>query len=324
MKTLRLLILAGSLLAWMHVQAQVSEICPAVACDCGSLPLPEWKATCADFEKAIKKSCAANGNSPIDYCSIHGPSAKPLPLAVTFSNLAVLSLAGVEAKHSSVAVLYWSVHKDIDTLKKKVSALFFKEGLELVSVMDRNIDTLFDTQRQVTMSWLVYEQEKEATAAWKMYSDDTLKMSDNLAEYGDELWQAYKVTENPGAKKAYKILAFKVWRLSGKAYEMSAYAYSGSDKNKNAASAWAKGADVAKSILNAKQETKAKPSHINFYRYQAASRLHRASYHFALLENSEDALQMLSQASEISPGNELLALIAKEENAEAADLTGID
>ncbi len=321
MMKLKLLVLSGGMFASISLHAEVSEVCPAISCDCTSLPKAEWQATCADHEKQIKKRCAANKNKPMDYCSIHGPMGTPLPLAMRFTNVAVLPEKDVTAAHKSLDGMYASVHADLATMKKKASSLSFKEALQLAKTLDETINRIFETERQVAMSWLVYEQQKDAVGAWRSYAGDSLDMAEQFTEFADEMWQAYGSENHDGAKKAYKILAFKVWRLAGKAHEMSAYSYAGANKSKKAAKAWSLAADISKVVLAAKQSSKAKLSHINFYRFQAASRLHRASYHFSVTGDSEEALKMLSAANDVSPGDELLALIELEENQEAAELT---
>ncbi|SMF64328.1 hypothetical protein SAMN02745866_04145 [Alteromonadaceae bacterium Bs31] len=322
MAKIRLVALTGVLLA-VQAFAQKAEVCPAISCDCGSLPKPEWQATCEDHETKIKKNCAANANTPADYCSLHGPSAKPLPLAIEFSNISVISEQDLPQQSAKVSQLYSASDNAIKLLKAKLSSYYFKEGLAVSKELDATFDELFDAQRAVTMSWLLHEEEKEALSAWRSYSERSLERAEILSAYSAELWNNYLVEKNGAAKKAYKVLAFKVWRVAGKAYEMSAYAFSGADKSEQAAEAWLSGAGVSQAVLEAKQASQAKASHINFYKYQAASRLHRASYYFALEGEAEDALKTLAMANDVSPGNELAALIALEEDQEAAELTNL-
>ncbi len=319
-----LIVAAGMLLCVLCLSRfAVAEICPAVACDCGSLPKSEWKATCQDYELAIKKKCAANNDRPVDYCSIHGPSARPLPLAVKLADIAVMNPDEIKQLHMGMEQVYKTAHWDLKRFKAMISTVYFKEGLAIAKELDSNIDSMFSTQRTVAVGWHVEGKDRQAIAAWKNYSEQSELLANSLADYADQLWQKHNVEVDASAKKGYKVIAFKTWRMAGKVYEMAAYAYSGAEKNQKAAQTWAKGANVAQALLNAKREINAKASHINYFQHQAASRLHRASYYFSLDGKGEQALSTLAQANDISPSKELLALIELEDASEAEELTNL-
>lgn len=302
-------------------QPQVQEICPQINCDCGSLPIEGWQVVCRTHESKIKASCAANNNTPTAYCSLHGPSASPLPMAIHFSEVMVLPQEAIENLHKNAATMYWSVHSDLSSLKAKTSSAHFREALDLLKIMDRNLDTMFEQQRQVTISWLVYENEDEAAGAWKKYADDSRDMAEDLFAYGQELWQKYQSNTVEATRNAYKVMGFRTLRLSGKAFEMAAYAYAGSDQNKAAARAWSRGSEVSKAIMEGKRESEANSSHVSFYQHQAAARLQRASYHWALEEDSSNATEALMSAQAITPGDDALkAVIEQEESAEAQEV----
>ena len=293
-----------------------SEQCPAIDCDCGSLPREAWIETCKAHELDIKANCVANGNTPADYCSLHGPSAKPLPLAMDFAETTVLVEEELSVKAAEIEALYKASFTDLASMKLKVSSLQFKEALALLKSLDSNADALFSLQRQVTTSWLVYENVGEATSAWRDYAGSSSDIAVKYFAYAEELWGKYSNTTNPAVKKAHKVMAFRLLRIAGKTFEMSAYAYAGADKNKNAAKTWSQASDVSKVILAAKQESGAAVSHINYYRYQTAARLHRASYYWAVEGKQNDALKTLTDARDISPMDELSELIALEESQE--------
>jgi len=307
----------------MAAYGQKTEICPQIDCDCGTLPSEQWQTACSSHERQIKQRCAGNNNVPLDFCSVHGPAATPLPLALKFTEVSVLPEAELDREHKSAANFYSSVYQDLTTMKTKVSALRFKEALSLAKNIDHNIESLFALQRRVTMSWLVYEKSSDAVSAWRNYADDSEEMAQELYDYGQELWGKYSEANNDAAKKAYKVLTFKILRNAGKGYEMAAYGYSGGERSKKAAEVWMEAANVSKTVLAAKKESNADSSHINFYQYQVASRLHRASYHYAIDSENSEALKVLTLAQEVVPQNNLAALIKVEEEKEASALTNL-
>ncbi|WP_075188013.1 hypothetical protein [Teredinibacter haidensis] len=300
----------------LSAAAQEGEVCPLINCDCSSLPSDSWKQTCRTHEQVIKERCAVNGNTPTDFCSLHGPSASPLPLAMKFSDMEVLAEEGLEDTHKETVALYLAIRSDLSSVKVKLSNLQFKNAVVMVKDIDNNVDSLFSAQRQLTMSWLVYEQEKEAVAGWRTYAEESLAMAEDQFAFGAQLWTQYQAADHEGKKKAYKVLALKLMRIAGKSFEVAGYSYAGGDRSKDAAKAWARGAEVSKALMVAKQESGADISHVNFYRYQAASRLHRASYYWAVDQKVEDALAALTLANEISPATELVELLANDDAQE--------
>jgi|GEM_PF-1006716 len=296
--------------------AQAAEICPKIDCDCATLPEGAWQNSCVSHEKNIKARCAKNMNQPTDFCSLHGPAAFPLPLALKLSNIEVVPQETIKSLYSQSGSLYLSLHSDLDSVKAKVSNLNFKAALELLAVMDQNIDNLFDSQRQVTTSWLVYEEEGKAVSAWRTFADDSLDVAGKLFGYGSELWKKYQTGDDPSTKKAYRIISFKVLRMAGKAYEAAGYSYSGGDKNKKAAKAWGTSARVSQRILEAKRESNGSESHVNFYQYQAAARLHRASFYWAVERKSKDALKALTKANDFAPIEGFVNIIEEQVLAE--------
>lgn len=315
MKSTALVALVFSLVGFMPTIGQTEEgsnLCPQIDCDCSTLPQPAWQDTCRSHEYTIKSNCVKNNNTPRDFCALHGPRAHPLPLVAEYPEVKVIPQEEIKGRHEKSKVFYETLHKEVDAIKRKMSALDFKGALQVVKLMDSHQGKLFFEERVLTASWFVYGEHDDATSAWKDYGKLSMPLADEMTAYGKELWTKYQTEVNANKQKAYKVLAFKILRLAGKEYEMAGHAYGGANRNKDAAAAWLQGAEVSKVLLSAKQESKADPSHVTFYRYQAASRLHRASYYYGIDQRKSDALEALSIAQEISPSGGLDDLIASE------------
>ncbi|MDO6425118.1 hypothetical protein, partial [Saccharophagus degradans] len=76
--------------------------------------------------------------------------------------------------------MYWSLHADLDLEGDAIKANKYGRGQELLKLMDDNIENLFRVQRQVTTSFIAYEEEGDAVNAWEDYSEDSLKMARDI------------------------------------------------------------------------------------------------------------------------------------------------
>lgn len=296
----------------MAAQDGANNICPAVNCDCSALPDSAWQDTCRAHEYSIKNKCVKNNGVPQDFCALHGPRAKPLPLVADFSEVKVVPQTELKERHEKAMEFYNTLNLEVDSIKRKVSALDFKSALNILKMLDSHQDKIFVEQRTLTSSWFVYDMHDDASSAWKQYGKASEGLGEEIFAFGRELWAKYEAEPNDTKKKAYKVLAFKTLRAAGKEFEMAGHAYGGGNSNRAAAQAWRSGADVSKAMMKAKLESQSEKSHVTFYQFQAASRLHRASYYFGLDERKSDALEALSIAQEIAPNTGLNDLIASE------------
>lgn len=311
--TLIVLVVAGLLGTTLQAVAD-QQSCPAVNCDCTSLPREAWQDYCYAHELRIKKSCVANNNVPNEYCSLHGPGATPLPLALKAAESPVLSKDIIPEAQQNLVKQFRAMDSEISLLRNKVSSLWFAESINILKKMDETLDQLYQQQIRVSSSWLVYEDEGEARSTWNEFAKSSEPLAEIWREYGDLVWDMYLKEASPQAKQAYRVIAFRVIRLSGKAYEMAATGFGHTGKFKRAAKTWSVAADVAKVVMQHKTESGAPASHVTFYSYQASSRLHRATYYWALEANEDNVLQALAQAQELSGKDDMhQLLIAAEE-----------
>lgn len=277
--------------------AFAQDACPAVNCDCASLPNETWQNVCSSHEAAIKKACVANKNIPKDYCGVHGLAATPLPLLTELSDVEVVSRSEISSLNQKVAAMYWSLHADLDLAGEAIKEGKYGRGQEVLKLMDDNIDNLFRVQRQVSTSFIAYEEEGDAENAWEDYSEDSLKMAKDIDRFGVKMLKEHESAEGK-AKKAYRILGVKALRMSGKAYEHAAYAYVQDRQHDDAAKIWKRASEVSKLILESKIASGAEQAHIDYYRFQTAARLHRASLHQLLDGEEKDAKKQLEASKE--------------------------
>lgn len=286
----------GLSLGFITINAYAQDNCPAVNCDCASLPSEVWQQSCARHETAIKKACADNKGVATDFCAIHGLNATPLPLLTDLTGVEVVSEAEISSLNNKVAAMYWSLHADLDLAGEAIKAKKYGRGQEVLKLMDDNIENLFRVQRQVTTSFIAYEEEGDAENAWEDYSEDSLKMARDIDKFGTKLLKQYDEAQEDKPKRAYGILAVKALRMAGKAYEHAAYAYVQDRQHDDAAKIWKRASEISKIILDHKIATNAEQAHIDYYRYQTATRLHRASLHQWLDGEEKDAKKELEES----------------------------
>lgn len=263
----------------------------------------------------------ANNNVPREYCSLHGPAAKPLPLAISTEDVGVVDRAGIASAQQQVSNLLKAMEGDISLLRNKVSSLWFADSIEILKKIDGNMDTLYATQRQIDASWKVFQEVDEAKDSWSDFAKGTEPLAEIWREYGSQLWEMYEQEASPQAKTAYKVIAFRVMRLSGKSYEMAAVGNGRAGKFRKSAKLWTQAAQESQVVMERKFSSGAKTSHVAFYRYQASSRLNRASYYWALDNNEGNVLEALAQAQKLSGQEEMRTLLVAEEQED--DSSGV-
>ncbi len=276
----------------------IAEVCPQIHCDCSNLPNENWQKACSAHEAEIKDSCEQNGGQPTAFCSLHGPAAQPLPLAMVLSDVEVVPEDQVIELNRKIAALFWSIRTDSDLLIGQLKKGQLAQGKQIAKLLEVNLDNLFKQQQQATQSLVSYENEWEAIRFWSNYGEDNEKMARDLSKVASELWVQYETLEDAKAKKTYRIVSLKFSRMAGKGFEFSGYAYAQAGKNRKSAKAWERGAKVAKKLMERAQVSGSKESHIQYYRYQVATRLLRASYHWVLGRESEGAKESLEASKE--------------------------
>lgn len=276
--------------------ARGAEVCPAINCDCSSLPDEQWVKVCAQHESRIKKSCAANANTPKDYCLVHGVNAKPLPLAIQFSEFSVdrkTDTSGIEEK---IRALYWAIKTDTTAAGGAILTESYPRALQILKLIDSNIDNLFEQQQQLSAVFIADKKEKKVRGSWKEHATGTHEFSTALVKLGTDIAAKTKTAASAKEKKIFNLLSQKTLRMAGKGLEHSAFAYGQAEKHQDSAKAWKSSADVAVQLSDISKTTGGSINNIKFAEFQAAARLHRASYHWLLDNDLKDSQQGLRES----------------------------
>lgn len=283
-------------LACLTIPVSAQNQCPKISCDCMKLPVEPWQSICANYEKKIKQACAKNGGEPTTYCALHGPDATPLPLAISVPAVEVIPVEDIAETNRRIASMYWSVRTDVDLALEQVEKGQHVRAQQIIKVVEANIQNLFENQHQVVVSWVSYEEEKNAIKAWRDYSSDTENMAEYIEKRAADLWKRFEQAEDKTVKKVNRVLSHKLLRLAGEVYEQAAYAYDGGVQYEESAKVWSKAAGLTKLLIEQKQSLGASQQGIEYFRYQAAARLHRASYEWLMEEQMRDAKNSLQES----------------------------
>eukprot|EP01026_Neomeris_dumetosa_P056914 TRINITY_DN52178_c0_g1_i8.p1 TRINITY_DN52178_c0_g1~~TRINITY_DN52178_c0_g1_i8.p1 ORF type:complete len:214 (+),score=7.64 TRINITY_DN52178_c0_g1_i8:463-1104(+) len=201
-KSLSSILLFFGILGFAHA----AEQCPAINCDCDSLSNENWVNVCKNHEARIKKECVGNSNTPKDYCSIHGLNAKPLPLAIEFSEFQLDESTDIDALNEKIASLYWAIYADTESAIKAFDKASYAKTLQILKLIDSNIDNLFEHQQKVEATYVARQSEKKSKGAWKKYSTDSMKFAKSLEDLGTQI--ATKI-ESAASAKDKKIFRYK-------------------------------------------------------------------------------------------------------------------
>lgn len=284
------------LLLFIPIFATAQDNCPAVDCDCIRLPLTLWQNICETHEAKLKKSCVANNGKPMGFCRLHGPGAKPLPLAVQLEPVDIVAPDGIQAVMQQVAAVYWALRKDADDMKQQVDLGRHGNALKTFKLIDANTDNLFRLQRQVTDSWFAVDNIEKAQAAWADFAEDSEDAASRILGYGEQLWGMRQNTNDNGKRRSYKKLYLSILQTVGKMHEHIAYAYEGTEQHGRAATSWQRGAKLARALAEQKSLLGWDAKDAQKDRDQAAARWHRASYHWVLANQSGQAATSLNEA----------------------------
>lgn len=304
-KLIPLIIALGFMVLSFPAFAQ--NACSNVSCDCSNLPIDSWKSICKEKEKRIASTCDARNNfTPQGFCSIHGPAANRIPLSINLDNSVIVAEEDIIRLNYKIAILYWSLYKDLDMLQEKVNQDSWENALHYVKLIDMNTDQLFNVQKQVVNSYIAADDEAEAQKSWRDYSVDTLKVGNMLYDYGKAMLNAADAQSDTPKKVDTHKLAFELLKISGRMHEQAGYAYANGVRHALASKTWKQAADISETLSNAD----ANRANVDLYRQQTAMRLNKASYYWVVGQvESEtavsDAEKMLKSGEQLSKAMEL-------------------
>ncbi len=293
-----------------------AEQCSAISCDCASLPSKSWVDTCTNQEARLIADCVKNKPKAEDagFCSLHGPAANRLPLSLTVNKSDVIALESIPKANNKVAALYWAIIKDFDAFESNLKRADYEDAKNKLTALSKNVDTLFVLQQQVANSLAADGKAMLAQLAWRDYSADTLSFGSDLYIRAEAILNNYDQMTVALIRDQYRDLGIELMNLSGKVYEQVGFAYANGMRHKHAGQAW-KNAAGASSIVMAHNPDK---STAEFYRFQSAARLHRASYHWVIGSGRGSAEESLAESQKfMDDGSEISGLVEEEREMKA-------
>lgn len=282
------LVLIGLFLPLFSVPAisADSKQCPVVNCDCGAISDAQWRSHCVSREKKVIEDCIANQGNPKSYCGLHGPAAFPVATSLQPDKKSLVIEDNDPAIiEKLIATQNWSLDESFNILKSRESAKQYGDAVKMAGLLERDLERLYQLHRQADA---VYKQQERDDVS-KVTDAFALAMTDRakaLREYAAKLWQSAASADSDKNQKAQRVLAFRVSRLAATVYEYSGELYSLAGSSIRSAELWQAAAEVSQILRHWEQETENKLQHVTFYQAQAASRLHRATYH--LIEAGQD------------------------------------
>ncbi len=286
------------ILSFSASSAFAAAQCPAINCDCDSLTDQRWVQACKSHETRIKKSCAENSNVPKDYCAVHGPAARPLPLASELREVKANEKLDIAAAEEKVKESLWALKADLQEGVEAYDKKSFQRSVQILQLVDENLESTFYQQRAVAAFYKAASDSKKLKDRWEDYVDGSEEMLEKLDAFGNRLAKGIDTAENAKMMKINSVLAQKVLRMTGKAYEQIAYAHGQAGDHRKSAKVWKKSSEVAVKLSEVEKVAGVKESSVKYTEFMAASRLHRASYHWMLGDDASKSLDGLKDSQQ--------------------------
>ncbi|PCK09947.1 MAG: hypothetical protein COA42_01425 [Alteromonadaceae bacterium] len=290
--------------------------CSTISCDCSKLPTQSWQETCRNQENRLVANCVKNNNASIGYCSLHGPQANALPLATNITQVAPATQAQFTELNHKAALIYWSMINDFDYFKRHIEKRRFIAARGALELIDKNSDTLYTLQQKLSSGLAAEDKNALSQQSWRDYSQDALGAATDLYNYSEYLLNTYDTLDNEQQRNRMRDVGIQLMATAGKVYEQAGLAYGNGMRHKHAAQAWKNASQASALILSHSTEKTNQSKQNEYYRYQSASRLHRASYHWAIGEGKGAAGESLVEAQKfMGNGGSAISGIVREEEA---------
>lgn len=305
-------IIASLVVLGLTNTAYSAEQCASISCDCDSLPTKSWIQTCKNQESRIVADCVKNkvtDFNKLGFCSLHGPEANRLPLALNTGNIEAQDVENVPKLNNKVAALYWSIIKDFDSFESSIEKAKYDEAELKLTTLSRNVDQLFIIQQTVGTSLSADGKENLAQLAWRDFSADTLSFGSDFYIRAESILNNYDSINNDAQRNQYRQIGVKLMDLSGKVFEQVGFSYANGMRHKHAGKAW-KNAAKASSIIMSHIDSR---NDNEFYRFQSAARLHRASYHWVIGTGRGGAEESLAESQKFMDDGSSISGIVEEE-----------
>ncbi|VUD56621.1 hypothetical protein TDB9533_02277 [Thalassocella blandensis] len=313
------------LLSGASFMVSAAEQCPAIDCDCGSLPTDKWVNVCKQYESHIKQECAANGDTPKSYCSIHGENAMPVALSLSVSQ--DLSLPVTLAKshiqqdqldeeelrekmEEKLNATVWSLKADLASAKKMLSKSEFNMAVQTLKLLDKNLDFAMEQNQALVLAAKQVDGlqgkdlQERSEDIWLSFAKDLNEVAVSLEDFANQMETQLQIAKGAKAVKVAKVFSTMAYRAAGKAFEEVGYAYGQAGEHILAANTWTHSADLSAqlSVLNKSEEDEIAGA--SFTELQSAARMYRASYHWLMNDSSYDANVLLARSQALVENEE--------------------
>ncbi len=292
--------------------ANAQDQCSAISCDCESLPNAAWTKTCENQEARMIADCVKTKKVE-GYCSVHGPNANRLPLELDTKSDKITALEEIPKLNNQVAVLYWSIIQDFESLETAVKESKFEKANLKLDTIEHNVDRLFDIQLMVGNSLNADGKAALAQLTWRDYSADTLSFGSDFYIRAESLLNTYDGRTDAKERDAARDLGLRLMEVAGQVYEQVGFSYSSGMRHKHAAKAWKNAAEASALVMahtTANTHQTHEPDH---YRFQSAARLHRASYHWVIGSGAGSADESLAESQKfMDDGSSISSLVEQE------------
>lgn len=292
--------------------ANAQDQCSAINCDCDNLPNAAWSKACENQEARLIADCVKT-NAIEGFCSVHGPNANRLPLELEFKSDKLTVLEEIPKLNNQVAVLYWSIIQDFESLETAAKDSKFEKANLKLDTIEHNIERLFEIQLTVGNSLNADGKSALAQLTWRDYSADTLSFGSDFYIRAESLLNTYDGIADKKEREAARDLGIRLMEVSGRVYEQVGFSYASGMRHKHSAKAW-KNAAEASALVMAHTTSNTKQSHKpDYYRFQSAARLHRASYHWVIGSGAGSAEESLADSQKfMDDGSSISSLVEKE------------
>lgn len=282
-----------------------SKSCPLVDCDCEAISDPQWRSVCETREARVVEDCLANQGLPKSFCGLHGPQGFPVATSIQPDKKSVVvENNDIAITIKLIATQNWSLDDSFNVLKARERAKQYGDAVQVASLLERDIERLYQLQRQADAIYKRLGQEKERTEALSDFAHSIDQRAQALRTYSGELWQKAEISEADRERKAYRALAFKVARLAGAVFEYTADLRHLAGAVAASANSWQAAAELAQTLERWERSTESKSQHLTFYQAQAAARWHRATFELLEAGQSEAMAAALRNARSIDRGSE--------------------
>ena len=272
-------------------QSSTKQFCSNINCDCSALAGEYWNEICLQQEQLIKEGCLNKQNQ--GFCGIHGENAKPIALDIANLAKAPSNRFDYQNAYSLLAKKFTFIKKEAEDIHDDVQLANYYRAKQRLTHLDQELDNLFSISLSIQDLNL---KDKKSKSLWR----DIAKSKTHTAEKLYGMSTKFVGMINLG-KKTFNItdITYTSKRLAGYAFEQAAYAYGKSGDNKKAAKLWRRAAQTSKDLISKNNTLFKSDQEKRFVMAQAAARLHRASYHWLLSQNQEEAKDSYDESIEL-------------------------